>query len=622
MGGCCGSEVEEEAGGCGSGSCGCGCGDKASCGCESGNGCQSVRSGSQLLIQKTSPARPFTEENIIKKSASVCPECAESDDLHLIPMVVYEKDGRALIWKECKTHGVFNDVYWGDAAMYKWASKFEVKGKGLLNPMNPKEHPVCPKDCGLCNLHETHSGLTNVVITNRCDLSCWYCFFYAKEGEPLYEPTREELVQMLLPVKEEKPIGGNSIQLTGGEPTIRSDLVDIVRDIKSMGIDHVQLNTNGITLAHDVELAKNLRAAGVSNLYLSFDGTSARTNPKNHWEVPFVLDTCRKAGIGVVLVPTVINTINDHEVGDIFRFGFANVDIVRAVNYQPVSLVGRMPDKQRERFRITIPDVIKRIEEQTDGAVHRRHWFPVPCTVAISRFIEALRGEAKYELSINPACGMGTYVFKDGDRIVPLPEFFDVEGMYELLVQKTEELKSGKNKYVVLASMVNGLRKLVDHEKQPKELNLAKLFFNILVKHDYHSMGVFHKKSLFLGMMHFQDPYNWDVQRIKKCDIHYATPQGIIPFCTFNVFPSVYRDKIQAMHSISTDEWKRRFPGNVDKDGKILGYESKHKRQFTPEEKALIQEYYDRSLGRKPGSPATLVLPQVANPMLAKKAAA
>ncbi len=495
-----------------------------------------------------------TNEKLYSKSASLCPHC-----LKLIPMYVFERDGRMLLRKSCKEHGTVEDVYWGDADMFRAAKEYEVKGRGLENPHNSKEHPVCPRDCGLCSMHETHSGLVNLVITNRCDLTCWYCFFYAEKAGYIYEPTQEELRRMVRMVSTEKPMAGNAFQLTGGNPELREDITDIVRIIKEEGVDHIQLNTNGTNkMAWDAEWTKKVREAGVNTVYLSFDGVTPKTNPKNHWEAPYIMNNCRKAGMGIVLVPTVINTVNDQEIGKILDFGFKHNDIVRGVNYQPVSLVGRMPQKERDRFRITIPDVIHRLEEQTDGQVTRDAFYPVPCTVIFSNFIEALKGTPKYELSINPACGMATYIFKDGPKKIPITDFVDVTGLFEYLAEKTQELNGGTNRYWTLAKILTKLNSFIDTSKQPSWLKLNKVLFNIFLNGDYKALGEFHKNSLFVGMMHFQDLYNWDIQRIKKCDIHYATPDGVIPFCTFNVIPEWYRDKIQKKYAISIEEWEKR----------------------------------------------------------------
>jgi len=386
------------------------------------------------------------------------------------------------------------------------------------------------------------------------------CFFYAKRLGYVYEPTMPELEEMVKTLVNEKPVACNAIQLTGGEPTLKEDMVDVIKMCKRHGVDHVQLNTNGIRISKDLELLKKVREAGVNTLYLSFDGVTAKTNPKNHWEIPAILDKCRKAGgVGAVLVPTIINSVNDHEIGDMLKFGFANIDVVRGVNYQPVSLVGRITKAEREKLRITIPDLIRKIEEQTDGQVGKDDFYPVPTPHAITRFVEALTGKAQYDLTSHFACGMATYIFEDGGKMIPLPRFLDVEGLIEYINEKSDELEKGKSKYVVGAKLLYRLRSFIDNEKTPKGLSIAKILYNVLRKHDYRALGELQHKSLFVGMMHFQDKYNYDIERVKRCCIHYAMTDGrIVPFCAFNVIPEWYRDKSQHDQGISFDEWERR----------------------------------------------------------------
>src|SRR2546427_2217499 len=200
--------------------------------------------------------------------------------------------------------------------MYQKFATYWSDGKGTHAPQVPIESCACPANCGLCSNHLSHTGLANIIVTNRCDLTCWYCFFYVKkglEGAYVYEPELNQIREMVRALKAERPVPGNSLQITGGEPTLRPELPEIVRIIKEEGVDHIQLNTNGINLALDPGLAVKLRDAGLSNLYMSFDGISPKTNPKNHWEAPYCIESCRKANVGVVLVPTVIKSINDHE---------------------------------------------------------------------------------------------------------------------------------------------------------------------------------------------------------------------------------------------------------------------------------------------------------------------
>ncbi len=421
------------------------------------------------------------------------------------------------------------------------------------------------------------------------------CFFYAKEGEPIYEPSMDQIKFMLKRMRNIKPVGANAVQITGGEPTLREDLPDIIRAAKEIGYDHVQLNTNGVNLAKDPALALRIREAGVNNLYMSFDGMAPETNPKNYWEAQEAIESCRKAGMGVVLVPTVIGGVNDHELGDIIRFGAGNIDTIRSVNFQPVSLVGRMPDQLRKRQRITIPGAIKRIEEQTDGQIGREDFFPVPCAKQVTDFVEALKDEPKYRLSIHFACGMATYVFKEGSgpdmKLIPITRFFDVDGFFDYLGDLTKEINSAKYKKMrkswVIAKLMWNIRKFVDEEHKPKNLKFVRMLTGAMQGGNYHGLADFHKNSLFIGMMHFQDPFNWDIDRIHKCDIHYATPDGrVIPFCTFNVIPELYRDRIQRKFSIPFSEWEKKTGKKVEND--------KFHRNLTKEQMLAIKSNYDK----------------------------
>ncbi|MEM5814370.1 MAG: radical SAM protein, partial [Candidatus Aenigmatarchaeota archaeon] len=356
----------------------------------------------------------------ITTTRSLCPEC-----LKVLDAEIFEDGGRVFIRKRCPEHGEFSELYYGSFEMYRRAMGWAKDGKGVANPTTP--FTECPRDCGLCNEHKSHTALANIVVTNRCDLACFYCFFYAKAMGYVYEPSLAQIRQMFRNLRAVKPIPAKALQLTGGEPCLRKDIVEIVRMAKEEGFHHVQLNTNGIRFSNDPEFAKLVRSAGVNHLYLSFDGVTPKTNPKNHWEIPKVIKNCRDVGMGIVLVPTVIKGINDHEVGAILKFAARNNDVVRGVNYQPVSLVGRISGAEREKMRITIPDVIKKIEEQTDGVVAESDWYPIPTVSAMSNFAEVVAERPKYDLTAHPVCGMATYVFRDGERLVPITRFVDVE---------------------------------------------------------------------------------------------------------------------------------------------------------------------------------------------------
>ncbi len=530
-------------------------------------------SGKSIRIGGSFPALREGEK-LIRKTASICPVC-----YRLLPAIIFEKEGKALLRRICPEHGEIEESYWADANYLRRALKYETVGVRVSK--NVEVSAPCPFSCGLCSMHRSTTALANLVVTNRCDFSCWYCFFYAEKAGYVYEPTIEEIREMIRVLRSQRPAIPNAVQITGGEPLLREDLVEIVKILREEGITHVQLNTNGIRLAYNVELLANLRKAGINTLYLSFDAVDPKINVKNHWEIPYILENARKTRTtSIVLVPTVIKGWNDHELGRIIKFASLNIDVIRGVNFQPVSIVGQVPREKRKEVRITIPEVIKAIEEQTDGQIPMDAWYPVPFVSVLSDFVEALTGNPIIRFSNHPACGMATYVFpelevtngqKKVKRLIPITEFVDVASLYEYLKEKTQELRSGANKKWILAKFIARLPRFIDRKKQPNGLNLIRLLADIFIRRNYDALGKFHDMSLFLGMMHFMDPYNYDVQRVMRCNIHYLSPDGrIIPFCAYNVLPDLYRDYIIKNHSMSLEDYAKMF--GRDKVGEAIKY--------------------------------------------------
>jgi uncharacterized radical SAM superfamily Fe-S cluster-containing enzyme len=515
------------------------------------------KAGVDYRVYLGKPPEPREGERLVAYTLSTCPHCYA-----LVAAVLYEKGGKVYERKVCPEHGEFEELYFGDYATYERFRRYQRDGKGVWTP-NVQLSAPCPYNCGLCPRHKSHTALLNIAVTNRCELRCWYCFFYAVKAGYVYEPSLNHIRFMLREARRMLPYPAIAVQITGGEPLLRDDIVDIVRVAREEGYHHIQVNTEGVRLAFDPDIAVKLREAGTNVVYMSFDGVTPYTNPKNHWEVPYALDNLRRAKLGVVLVPTVIKGYNLHEVGAIIRFGVKHADIVRGVNMQPVSIVGRVPKKERDKLRVTIPDVLLEIEKQTDGQIRREDWYPVPTVVPVSRFVEALRGKPQFELTTHFACGAATYLFWDGDgELIPITRFVDVDGVMQLLDKAAEEIASGRNKYIVALGVLSKLGRYVDTSKAPKRFRSKRKFlryiFNILVKHDYSSLGEFHYQTLFLGLMHFQDPYNYDVSRVQRCDVHYVMPDGrIVPFCTFNVFPELYRDRAQKFFSYEIEEWEK-----------------------------------------------------------------
>ena len=172
---------------------------------------------------------------------------------------------------------------------------------------------------------------------------------------------------------------------------MRDDLVEIIKKAKELGFPQVQIATNGVKLANNPELAQQLKDAGLSTVYLHFDGVTDKTNPflKIHIKA---LENLTKAGVGTVLVPTIIKGRNDNEVGQILKFAADHIAVVRGVNFQPVAFTGAAKDEDLDRERITIPELIGNIETQTGGILKTSDFYPVPCVLPFSDLVEAYTG--------------------------------------------------------------------------------------------------------------------------------------------------------------------------------------------------------------------------------------
>jgi len=489
--------------------------------------------------------------NELEQTSSVCPACFQEGKIKKIDAKIIEEDGKVYIWKKCDKHGEFKDIYFSDADIYKKWIKYKVTGKSA-----PDVKTKIYDEPALYDLHKSQSVLTNLLITNRCDLRCSYCFMNAGASGRVYEPDIESLRKMMVAARNERPMGSKALQITGGEPTIREDLLDIVHMAKEVGFSHVQLNTNGIKLAESVEFCQELKDAKVNTVYMSFDGVTKKSNPwieKNKQAI----ENLRKANLRCVLVPVLIGGKNLHETGKIVRFALDNMDIVRGVNFQPISFCGRVnkiKDEKRESQRVDYVAMLKDIEKEFDGAITPDDFYPVPFVFPVSKLIEMLKGETQVEFTAHPGCGGATYIFMEDGKPVPVTRFIDVVGLLDF-IDKESEVKGPLKKIRVVSAFLKNIDKFVDYDKAPEGFNLKTLLKDAAIGGSYDSLRGFHYKSLFVGSMWFQDAFNLNVDRLKRCVIHYTTEEGILPFCAYNGLG--IGDKIREKHSIPIKEWEK-----------------------------------------------------------------
>jgi len=482
---------------------------------------------------------------MIKKTRTLCPSCNTVLDAEIV-----EEEGKIWLRRTCKEHGDFRNLYWSDPVMYHRFEKYDTIGAGVSNPQNIAPPENCPSSCGLCNNHHSQTLLANIDLTNRCNLDCEFCFANARACGFVYEPDFDEIVKMLTFIRDQKPVPAPAVQFSGGEPTMREDLVKIIKKAKEIGFPQVQIATNGVRLAKEPEYAQELKDAGLNTVYLHFDGVTQQTNPFLAIHLKAV-ENLKRVRLGMVLVPTIIRGKNDHEIGDIIRFAVDNVSVIRGVNFQPVAFTGAASDDDIKKTRITIPEVLADIEEQTQGIIKKDDFYPIPCVLPFSELVEAYTGKPQVRFTAHPHCGAATYVFVQEAGIVPVNRMVDVESFFASIGQMTETIKKGGaiNKYKALLEGVKSMHDSVQKGEHGNTAEFWKIIGKTLIGQNFDALREFHWNALFIGTMHFMDRYNYDLDRVQRCCIHYATPDGtLIPFCTYNSGP-VYREQIWKKHA-------------------------------------------------------------------------
>jgi len=398
---------------------------------------------------------------------SVCPVCLE-----IINAAVVEDDGGIYMQKECKKHGPFQTLIWQDSGenYLRW-----LAGGGIAVESLPRTAAEAERKLGgrsFAAAAEVQASTAALMTTNRCNNHCPVCF--TRDGsEPLHEPSLEEC-RALISYYKKKAGADALLELCGGEPTLRGDIFAIAQFAAARGFSYLQLNTNGIELAaRGREYCARLRASGITTVYLGFDGVTEKPYLKKYGRKMLAVkkaavENCKKAGLAVVLVTCIMPRVNDHELGEIIAFAKANMPTVKGVYLQPLSYFGRYP--REEMARITIPEVLRRLESQTGGEVRAADFSP-----------------GAYE---HPQCSFnGCFLLTRENRLQSLTRFAPKEWSPE---------------------GYRGIRQFIKRSWSPGPV-----------------------PTLTIGGMAFQDAWNIDILRIMRCSVQIiGRDHRLIPLCS------------------------------------------------------------------------------------------
>ena len=526
-------------------------------------------------------------KKLYRRTKSVCPECLKQIDANLV-LDVLDGNDAVLMRKKCSEHGFFEDIISRSPPEYERNQQYYHEFCTIENKLHEERTGKnCPHECGLCASHKSSPCIALIDVTNRCNLACPICFANASAKGYIVEPTLDELRAIMTHFRAIKPIPPVLLQLSGGEPTVRDDFPEIVRMGKELGFVEIMLTTNGLKLAarNGVQYIKDLMAAGLNAIYLSFDSANdpevyKKTRGVNLLEQKKrVIENCRKAGFkGIMLVPTIAKGVSDHQVGPIMEFAKANRDVISGIVFQPVSLCGRIDNEQLRELRYTTSDLTKAISDVT--GIKDEYIYPIPAMSYMTKLIAWYDYSSQFTMAAHPDCGFATIMSVDNKngKWLRVEDWFDVDGLLKWGDKVWTEYVE-KNQWPSFTEKLLGPLAKLFGEKVGNVINQASDFAYRKAIKAYFMAGAMrylkgisgpvsdfipimlsprletaanffeHGNNLLISSMHFQDVYNFDLDRVQRCLVHYGTmdpdnPGKVlqVPFCAMN---SIHRENIE-----------------------------------------------------------------------------
>ena len=424
------------------------------------------------------------------RTKSVCPVC-----LRVLEAQKTVGEHGIYLNKTCPEHGAFSALIWEGSI--KEYFMWNGESSAIDPPVNGKEpQRGCPNDCGLCSAHLRKGCCVLLELTRRCNLECPVC--YASAGKCGDDPNIEDIERQYDFLMAHG--GPFNIQLSGGEPTLREDLPEIIWLGRQKGFTFFQLNTNGIRLAAEPDYAKSLKAAGLNTVFLQFDGMSdavyeaLRGRPLLREKLA-AIESCAAAGLGIVLVPVIAPGVNEEEAGGILRLAMTRMPYVRGVHFQPLSYFGRCALKRAER-PVTIPRMLRLIEKQTEGMM---------------KYADFCGGGAE-----SPYCSFHASYMRRGD------------GSLRLLGRRggpcCTTSDDSRSSVAGQWSWAEG-----DTEAAQKKSGAETASLDEFLEYA-------RRNTFAVSGMVFQDAYDLDLERLMRCHICEVDPRhGMVPFCAYNL---------------------------------------------------------------------------------------
>src|SRR5579863_508041 len=490
-----------------------------------------------------------------------------------IKATIIERDGKILMVKDCPKHGHFEDVMAIDTDFFKHLEKvFPGRDIRAHNDKDLHNH-------GTSTIKHGRGSVLTIDLTNRCNMMCDPCFMDANQVGFVHELTWEDIQTLLDNAISIKPRRQMSVQFSGGEPTLSPYFLDAVKYSRKVGYNSVQAATNGIEFAKNPEFARKAAEAGLRYAYLQFDGIGNAAN--SHRAVGNLFDVKLRAienlhsnGVDIVPVITIINGVNNEQVGAVIQFALDNPKKISFLSFQPVSFTGRdeeVTEERRNAQRYTLSHLAHDVKNQVGMGVPARDWFPISFMSTFSDWADLVHGPnadwGQLSCGCHPNCGIGMAVMidKTTKEFRPVTAFLNAEQLAKDIASVND---GARGKFLSAVGAALSLLRNYDPMAAPSTFKLTDLLQKFdkcfgATGRDYgkvtgdRTIADIEKRRkdrwnfLFIAGMWFQDLFNYDFRRTEQCIIPYATQEGEISFCAYNTGVG-WRNIIEKMHMTAT----------------------------------------------------------------------
>jgi uncharacterized radical SAM superfamily Fe-S cluster-containing enzyme len=599
-------------------------------------------------------------------------EVLRNEKVGEIKAQIVERNGEIWMIKDCPKHGHFEDIMSIDPAFTKHiAATFPGRDQRVHADGDSHSH-------GTSSMTHGRGAVLTIDLTNRCNMMCDPCFTDANQVGFVHEMTFDEVKRMLDNAISLKPRRQMSVQFSGGEPTLSPHFLDAIRYSRKVGYNSVQAASNGIRFAQSKEFCKQAAEAGLRYVYLQFDGIGNAANSHrkvgNLFDVKLqAINNLHEAGVDIVPVTTIINGINNEQVGHIIQFALDNPKKISFLSFQPVSFTGRdeaISDERRHAQRYTLSHMAHDIKKQCGFGEPERDWFPISFMTTFTDWADLVHGPAAQWGQLNCGChpdcgvGMALMIDKETKEAAPVTAFLKMDQVAKDLAKVND---AARGKFLSAVGFFLALVRNYDPFQSPTHFRIVDMMkkmdktFGVSGKNygkvsgdrtieDIKKRRQDRWNFLFIAGMWFQDLFNYDFRRTEQCIIPYATQEGEISFCAYNTGIG-WRQIVEKIHMTATlTKWyeehgrheiftagkkvEMSFVGNdlnlrmddvnaernhtldelgIAKNAREEKLRARAEKQLSPEENARMAKLYrEHILGEKPADPSVVSIGDIA----------